>query len=546
MKRSFRKLAALSLSAMMLLTACGQQTQSTTETPEVTEPVAIDRLVNKEEIRFASRTVDGNFDPCSGWGYHGVSLMHSTLLRVSSTELVNDLATDYKISEDGLTWTFTIRDDVKFHDGQKLTAKDVAFTYNNTKAIGGRVDLTTMNEAVALDDTTVEFRMNTPFSSFLYNTAALGIVPEHAYTDSATYSRNPIGSGPLKFVQFDDGEQLIMERNEDYYGKVPNFKRVVMLMMSHDAAFAAVQSGEVDVAITNQALAQSAVPGFSVHEFETYDYRVISFPDKPSGQMTEQGDPIGNDVTSDPAIRKALAIGINRTDIAQNALSGYAEPAFDIFSKFPWGLGEEVKNVKDDDKEAAMKLLDETGWVVGADGIREKNGLRAEFDLMYGVTALDRQAIALAFAEEAKELGIKVNPVGLDWSDIEKKAKSTPMVLGGGEYNPMNISRLYNSKFADQTGWNNVAGYSDPKTDEYIQQAIASADEATANEYWKKALWDGESGPSVLGENVYLPVCYLRHLFFVRDGVSLGTNIILPHDHGTGVMGDVVNWDFAS
>ena len=300
----------------------------------------------------------------------------------------------------------------------------------------------------------------------------------------------------------------------------------------------------MDLAITNQALAQSAVEGYSVKEFETYDYRVISFPDTKPGGKTEQGDSMGNAVTSDVAIRKALSIGIDRKNMVENVLSGYGEPTFDVFSKFPWGLGEEVKSLKDNDKEAAKKILDEAGWKLNSEGIREKDGVKAEFDLMYGVTALDRQAIALSFVEEAKELGIIVTPKGLDWSEIEKNAKTQPMVLGGGQYNPMNISRLFSSKYANQTGWANVVGYNHPKTDEYMQKAIESIDEKTANEYWKKALWDGEFGPSAMGDNVYIPVCYLKHLFFVRDGVSLGADIILPHDHGPGVMGDVVHWDY--
>lgn len=546
MKKNLAKILAFSLSAMMLLSACGQKDNATTPTTEPeTQKTGIARLENKEEFIFASKSFSGGFDPCEGWGLYGNPLMHSKLMNIKSTELEYDLATEYKVSEDGLTWTFKIRDDVQFHDGQKLTAKDVAFTYNNTKEIGGKVDLTTMEKATAIDDTTVEFKMKTPFSAFLYNTAALGIVPEHAYKDSASYSKNPIGSGPLKFVQYDEGQQLIMERNENYYGKKANFKKFVMIMMDSDAAFAAVKAGEVDLAITNQAIAQSAVDGYSVKEYETYDYRVISFPVTEPGGKTEQGDPMGNAVTSDIAIRKALSVGIDRTNIVTNVLNGYGEPTVDVFSKFPWGLGEEVKNFKDGDMEAAKKILEDAGWTLDADGVREKNGVKAEFDLMYGITALDRQAIALSFVEEAKELGIVVTPKGLDWSEIEKNAKTQPMVLGGGQYNPMNISKLFESKYANQTGWSNVVGYQSEKTDAYIQAAIASTDEKTANENWKKVLWDGEYGPSAMGDTVYIPICYLKHLFFVRDGVSLGSDIVLPHDHGPGVMGDVLNWDYS-
>ena len=101
MKKNLKSLMAFSLSAVLLLTGCGQKEQ--TETGSEAEMTGIERLVNKEEIRFASRVVDGNFDPCMGWGYQGTSLFHSVLMKNSNMKLENDLATGYTISKDGLT-----------------------------------------------------------------------------------------------------------------------------------------------------------------------------------------------------------------------------------------------------------------------------------------------------------------------------------------------------------------------------------------------------------------------------------------------------------
>ena len=455
------------------------------------------------------------------------------------------MATEYKISDDSLVWTFKIRDDVLFHDGVKLTAKDVAFTFNNTKAIGGPADLTAMDEAVAVDDTTVEFRMNKPYSAFLHTTATLGIVPEHAYGDSASYHKNPIGSGPMKFVQYEDGEQLIMERNDDYYGKKANFKRIVVVNMDEDAAFAAAKAGQVDLALVNAAFAQQSIDNFKLITLDTYDYRVISMPgQKDTGQLTDKGHPMGNNVTSDVAIRKALSLGISRDMIVDNAMSGFGEKTFDVVSKFPWGIGEEVKNVKDSDIEGAKKILEEAGWVLNSEGVREKDGIKAEFTLMYGPAALDRQAIAISFAEQAKALGIVVNAVELDWSEIEIKNKQNPLVLGGGQYSPMILSRLYDSSYANVTGYNNTSLLMNSKTDEYIEKAITATSNEEANEYWKKVQWDGEQGASVLGDTVYIPICYLKRPYFLREGLSIGTNTILPHDHGSAILMDIVNWDY--
>lgn len=555
MKNKVFRILGICASFALLLSACSNS--STTSSSAVSqadsaasvseETTASDsdlaRLENKEELRIAVKAFT-TLDPCMGWGQYGPSLIQSKLMQINSTSIEKDLATEYSVSDDGLVWTFKIRDDVKFHDGSKLTAADVAFTFNNTKAIAGKVDLANMDEAVAIDDTTVEFRMNKPFSSFLYNTAALAIVPEKSYVDSATYSKNPIGSGPYKFVQYDEGQQVIMERNDDYYADKSNFKKLVLIMMDTSSAFAAVQAGTVDMAKVDEQSAQTQVGGYYLKEFTTYDYRSISMPYNTPGTTTEEGDPIGNAVTSDVAVRKALSLGISREGMVQNALAGYGEATFDVFSKFDWGLGDLVKDLKDGDVEAAKKILDEAGWVEGSDGIREKDGVKAEFELLYGANAVDRQAIAMSFAEEAKKLGISVKPVGKDYDEIKKLAKSTPMVLGGGHCNPMNVDMIYDGRFAKTTGWSNVIGYSNEKTDKYIEQAFSAKTDEEANEFWQKVSWDGTEGPSVLGETCYIPICYIRHLYFVRDGIDLGKDVILAHDHGAASLQDVIHWDY--
>ncbi|MGL5439163.1 MAG: ABC transporter substrate-binding protein [Filifactoraceae bacterium] len=537
------KIGSMLLIFTLLITGCSTNKASTSSQNNQTSD-SITRLENKEELIIAAKQYDGSFDPCMGWGAYSNPLIQSKLMQVGAeNKLVNDLATDYNVSEDGLVWTFHIRKDVTFHDGTLLTAKDVAFTFNNTKSLGSKIDLSNMVEAIAKDDTTVEFKMSKPCSPFLYITALLGIVPEHAYGSSDAYSKNPIGSGPLKFVQYDEGQQLILERNDNYYSDPVKFKKVTFLQMTTDAAYAAIQSGTIDIAVTNEALTQKPVKGYCIQGVETYDYRVISMPINKAGGTTKTGEPSGNDVTSDPAIRKALSMGINRSNIINNVLYGYGEPTFDMFSKFPWGIKDEVKELKDGDIEAAKKILDEAGWIE-KDGVREKDGIRAEFTLMYGIVDLGRQAIAMSLSEEAKKLGIIINPVGLDWSEIEQKAKQDPMVLGGGQFNPMSITKLYESKYANEKGWSNVSSYSNNITDKHIKAAIESISEEEANKNWKQAQWDGTTGGSILGDMAYIPICYVNHIYFVREGLDIGTQIIHPHDHGLALTSNINQWDY--
>ena len=147
------------------------------------------------------------FDPMHGWGYHDSGtepLIQSTILkRDKDNNFVNDLATNYTISDDFKTYTVDIRDDVKFTDGSKLTAKDVAFSYNKAKELGEGADLSSMNNATA-EGNKVVFTLNKSDSTFINKVTDVGIVPEANYKEDS-YGQNPIGSGPYKLAQWDKG-----------------------------------------------------------------------------------------------------------------------------------------------------------------------------------------------------------------------------------------------------------------------------------------------------------------------------------------------------
>ena len=106
-----------------------------------------------------------------------------------------------------------------------------------------------VDEAVVVDDTTVELHLNKPFNALLYTLAVMGIVPEHAY--GPDYGANPIGSGRYMLEQWDKGQQVILKANPDYYGEPVKMQRVVVVFMEEDASIAAAQAGQVDVAYTS-------------------------------------------------------------------------------------------------------------------------------------------------------------------------------------------------------------------------------------------------------------------------------------------------------
>jgi peptide/nickel transport system substrate-binding protein len=169
------------------------------------------------------------------------------------------LATDYDISTDGKTYTFTLRDNVTFHDGEPLTAEDVKFTFeqalNESVAFIYAAYYSALEEVVVIDDKTIEFRLseeNGPFISWMN----LPIIPKHVFTHDGRVDLNndpanadPIGSGPFKFVSWVKDDKIVLEANEDYWGGRPYLDEVVIRVITDTATMAvALENGEIDFA----------------------------------------------------------------------------------------------------------------------------------------------------------------------------------------------------------------------------------------------------------------------------------------------------------
>ncbi|MCI8419763.1 MAG: ABC transporter substrate-binding protein, partial [Oscillospiraceae bacterium] len=306
-----KKCTAITLALVLLLclTACGGGQQSAGTDTGTNTGTAADAAAPraKDSVVIAIGSEPETLDPTKGWGHGNSPIVQSTLVKYTSElTFANDLAVDYSLSEDGLTWTFTIRDDACFTDGERVTASDVAFTLETAKAAQGSVDLTYMASAEALDETTVAVTLLQPTSIFLNTVASVGIVPEHAYSED--YGRAPIGSGPYKLVEWRPQEQLLFTANEDYYGGAPAIKNVTVVFMSEDAALAAVQAGQVDVAYSTATLGTTAVDGYHVEAVTSADNRGFTLPVLPDeGRVTETGAPVGNNVTCSLEIRQAIA-----------------------------------------------------------------------------------------------------------------------------------------------------------------------------------------------------------------------------------------------
>jgi peptide/nickel transport system substrate-binding protein len=312
------------------------------------------------------------YDPLLGWGQYGHPLFQSTLLsRDADLGTKPDLATAWTLSDDRLTWTIAIRDGVRFSDGSALTAADVAFTFQGAAAAGGLADLTVLAGATAPDARTVVLRLKEPRITFTEHFYTLGIVPEKAY--GPDYARRPVGSGPYRLVQWNKGQQLIVEANPHHHGPKPRFGRLTFLFTEEDATLAAARAGQVDVAAVPPALAAHVPAGMTKAVARSVDNRGLMFPTVPStGRTSSRGAPIGNDVTADRAIRRAVNAAIDRRALVEGVLSGHGTPAFGPADGLPWS--NPASRIPDGDGEAAREILKEGGWTPGRDGMLVKDG----------------------------------------------------------------------------------------------------------------------------------------------------------------------------
>lgn len=484
------------------------------------------------------------FDPLVAWGcgeHVHEPLIQSTLITTDENlEFVNDLATGYSCSDDGLTWTFELRDDVVFSDGEPLTAADVAFTVNSAVASAAfEGDLSMVDEAVATSDCVVELHLNKPYNALLYTLAVLGIVPEHAYGEG--YGAAPIGSGRYLLEQWDQGQQVIFRANPDYYGEPPRMERVIVVFMEEDAALAAVQAGEVDIAFTYATHAQQSFAGYELVNYATVDSRGVSLPTLPAGgTKTVEGDmayPTGNDVTCDLAVRRAINEAIDRDQVIDNVLAGYGKVAYSVSDDMPWSSDDMRVDL---DRDDARALLDEAGWRLGDDGVRERDGVRAAFDLWYASDDSVRQAMANELANQLAEIGIEATPRGGSWDEIYPHEYSDPVLWGWGSNAPTEVYALNYS-----TGWGNYACYESAAIDAHLDEALAQPAIEDSYEYWRLASWDGEDGFAPKGAATWAWIANVDHLYFKRAGLNVAEQKPHPHGHGWSLVNNVDQWSWS-
>ncbi|WP_429134644.1 ABC transporter substrate-binding protein [Aeromonas hydrophila] len=489
------------------------------------------------KLAIGSEPTEG-FDPLLGWSHGSYLLLHSPLLKQNADlSWQNVLTQAVTPNQDGKGWLIRLKPDLTFSNGAPLTAEDVAFTYNSAAQGGGKIDMGNFVSAKVLSPTDVAISLSAPQSTFVNVLGSLGIVSKRDY-DPKTYARHPVGAGPYRLVSFLPGQQLVVEANPHYAGGSNDFKRLVFVFIDEESAYAAAQSSQLDLVRIPPSLAPTVPDTLKLWVRPSVENRGIVFPIPPAGGKDAKGYPIGNDVTSDVAVRRAINYAIDRKLLADQLLEGHAIPAYSAVEGLPWL--NKATAFKDGDAAHANALLDEAGWQMGSDGVRHKGNLRAAFTLWYTSGDSTRRDLAEAVRAMLKPIGLEVSLKSGSWEQVEREMHANPVLMGWGSLDPMELYHHYQSGSAGVEFYN-PGYYSNPVVDGHLKQALDAPDWQAAVPFWQQVEWDGKRGAGVQGDAAWAWLLNVQHTYLANRCIDLGKGA--PEIHGSwSLLNNLQDW----
>lgn len=403
------------------------------------------------------------------------------------------LAESYEASADGLTFKFVLRKEAHFSDGHPMTADDVLFSYNTITAEGIDSDrakgyFAQVKSCTKLNDRTVVFTFSQPYFKALETCGGLEIIPAHIYkwkTPAEYNNRNAllVGSGPYIFKEWKSGQQIVLVRNDNYWGIRGTYDRVVYRFIQNpQAAFQSFLNEEIDqfTPLPIQYEKYAKDPEFN-KKFKPFLFKI------PNAGYRYIGYNLTRAMFKDKLTRQALSMLINRQAIIDGIQLGQAIPITGPFSPMTPQNDATVQPVPYD-VDGAKKKLQEAGWKLSRKNILERDGQPFKFDLALPSQSPDYQRIAEYVKQQLKGAGIEVviSPyefsVLVDRLDNRNFDASMLGWTGGIEGDPFQI---WHSKSIADKG-SNFVSFNNPQADKLIDEGRRTLDDAKRMEIWHK------------------------------------------------------------
>ncbi|WP_077357474.1 ABC transporter substrate-binding protein [Virgibacillus halodenitrificans] len=386
-----------------------------------------------------------------------------------SGELFGDLAEDWKQSDDVKTYTFDLRKDVTWHDGEPFTSADVKWTIESILEKGdsanGYPAVSNVDEIETPDDHTVVFHLKKESGVFVQKLAdyqGFDILPKHLYEDTDVeenpYNKEPIGTGPFKYEEHQIGSHTKLVANEDYYGDGPYLDEIIFQYVpSEETALTSIEAGD--------AHAMTASPAFAeISRLE--EAEGIEFKSDPQGivQWISFNVDGSREYMSDPVVREAIATAIDNEEIAEKLYMGLVEPAESWYlSSIEWADNKSVRQ-PEHDVERANQLLDDAGYEKGDDGYRFTLTYRAFETSIFGTTD-----IPIFIQQQLEKVGIKVDYERFEWAlrtEMLDERRDWDIAAGGGDRGP---DPLFFASYLKSGSATNKMLYENSKVDELFE-----------------------------------------------------------------------------
>jgi len=434
------------------------------------------------DIRVLSPIV--NTDVYSGYL---ISLMFDGLVSVDPDTLdaTPRLATKWEIAPDGKTYTFTLKQGVKWHDGQPFTADDVKFSYDlymNPKT--GTPRAGTLNEHIASvavkDPQTVVFTLKDIIAPFLVTDVGYGIVPKHVLESvkpeeiptSDFTTGKPIGTGPFKFKEWIRGDHVTVVANPDYHLGAPALDQYVFKVVKDSTVlYQQLKTGEVDFGTISADFYDDAKKqtDFDTVPFDSFGFTYIGF----------NLDPVKTPLFQDVKLRQALCHALDRPSIVAKILNGLGTVGVGTEPIRSWAYAPDKITTKYDyDPKKAAQMLDDLGWKKGSDGMREKDGKKLSFTLLASSGDKVTEGTVSVFQENWKNIGVEMKPQFEEFSNlvtrVAKNFDFEVFLLGFNQSVDPDQQTFFDSK-QHGSGFNRV-DYKNPKVDQLLNDALHTLD----------------------------------------------------------------------
>ena len=463
----------------------------------------------KEELVFVNYRDIRDLNPHLYAGeMYAQEMLYETLVNITADGYEGCLAESWDISDDGKTYTFHIRDGVKFSDGEVCDANAIKANFD---AIIENKDRHTWLEMMNLlvgvsapDDKTFVIELSEPYYPLLTElgvTRPFAMISPKAMKDGSTKDgvNAYIGTGPYVLTDFVTDEYAVFEANENYWGEQPKIKKItVKVIPDNQTRILALEKGEIDM-----IFGKNMIDADAINQYTGNDKFTVSLSDPTSTRQIVLNTT--RDVLADKEVRQALQHATNKQAISDGIFYGLEQPADTLFAKTVPYCDIDLEPYAYD-VELAQSMLDEAGWVVGADKIREKDGQKLNIDLLYNSDSVTEKAIAEYLQSEYQKIGISLNIHGEEEQSYRDnmKAGNFDMVFNicwGTPYDPQSSLAAMRAPvygdYAAQLGLEDKADI-----DQAITDILVSTDETKRQELYTFVL------TRLHEDAVYIPLTY--------------------------------------